>query len=89
MVLTSVDRDDMADGGSGHFAETISTLKGLDSNVKIEALVSDFQGDTNCIQTVSSVHKRDALMTLALRLLQWTLDQLETHRLSAGCQLRS
>ena len=52
VVLTSVDRDDMADGGAGHFAETIQTLKLLDPNIRVEALVSDFQGDTNCVRRV-------------------------------------
>ncbi|EKX41367.1 hypothetical protein GUITHDRAFT_158225 [Guillardia theta CCMP2712] len=52
VVLTSVDRDDMPDGGAGHFARTISTLKDLNSKVKIEALVSDFQGNEACVKTV-------------------------------------
>lgn len=52
VVLTSVDRDDMPDGGAGHFAETIRTLKVLDPKIRIEALVSDFQGDTGCVRTV-------------------------------------
>lgn len=52
VVLTSVDRDDMADGGAGHFAETIQTLKVLDPNIRVEALVSDFQGNTDCVRSV-------------------------------------
>lgn len=52
VVLTSVDRDDMPDGGAGHFAETISTLKILDPKIRVEALVSDFQGNTDCVRTV-------------------------------------
>lgn len=52
VVLTSVDRDDMADGGAGHFAETIQTLKVLDPKIRVEALVSDFQGDTDCVRRV-------------------------------------
>ena len=38
VVLTSVDRDDLPDQGSGHFAETISTLKGLRGSTLVEAL---------------------------------------------------
>lgn len=53
VVLTSVDRDDMPDGGAGHFAETIRTLKVLDPKIRIEALVSDFQGNTDCVRTVA------------------------------------
>jgi len=52
VVLTSVDRDDMEDGGAGHFAETIQTLKILDPTIRVEALVSDFQGNTDCVRTV-------------------------------------
>lgn len=52
VVLTSVDRDDMPDGGAGHFAETIQTLKILDPTIRVEALVSDFQGNTDCVRSV-------------------------------------
>ncbi|RYZ70673.1 MAG: lipoyl synthase, partial [Proteobacteria bacterium] len=52
VVLTSVDRDDMKDGGAAHFAETISRLKTLDSKLIVEALVPDFQGDVDAIRTV-------------------------------------
>jgi len=52
VVLTSVDRDDLADQGAGHFAETIREIKKLDSNVIIEALVPDFRGDVECVKTI-------------------------------------
>ena len=38
VVITSVDRDDLADQGSGHFAETVIKLKELKPNMLIEAL---------------------------------------------------
>ena len=38
MVITSVDRDDLPDQGSGHFAETVQKLKVLKPNMLIEAL---------------------------------------------------
>jgi lipoic acid synthetase len=38
VVITSVDRDDLADQGSGHFAETVHKLKALKPNMLIEAL---------------------------------------------------
>ena len=53
VVLTSVDRDDMSDGGASHFARTIRTLNALDKKVKIEALVSDYQGNSDCVKTVA------------------------------------
>ena len=45
VVLTSVDRDDMEDGGSEHFAKTVRTLKQLKPQLLVECLVSDFRGD--------------------------------------------
>jgi lipoic acid synthetase len=38
VVITSVDRDDLTDQGSGHFAETVRKLKTLKPNMLIEAL---------------------------------------------------
>lgn len=52
VVLTSVDRDDLADGGAGHFAQTIREIKRLDAQVVVEALVPDFRGDTGAVQTI-------------------------------------
>ncbi|KAJ8420476.1 hypothetical protein Cgig2_027665 [Carnegiea gigantea] len=45
VVLTSVDRDDLPDGGSGHFAQTVETLKELKPEIMVECLTSDFRGD--------------------------------------------
>lgn len=44
VVLTSVDRDDLEDGGAGHYAATITAIKNLDENIKVEALTPDFAG---------------------------------------------
>lgn len=44
VVLTSVDRDDLPDGGAGHFARAIAALKQLDPPPGVEVLVPDFQG---------------------------------------------
>jgi len=52
VVLTSVDRDDLEDGGAGHFAETIREIKKRDSKVIIEALVPDFRGDREAVKTI-------------------------------------
>ena len=41
-VITSVDRDDLKDGGAGHFAECISAVRKATPNTKIEVLVPDF-----------------------------------------------
>ncbi len=52
VVLTSVDRDDLPDGGAGHFADCIRALKSLDRNISIEGLVPDFNGDILCLQKI-------------------------------------
>jgi len=52
VVLTSVDRDDLEDGGAGHFAATIREIKRLDSSIIVESLVPDFKGMQEPIQTV-------------------------------------
>jgi len=45
IVLTSVDRDDLADGGAYHFAETIGKIKYKAPQTLVEALTPDFKGD--------------------------------------------
>ena len=52
VVLTSVDRDDLPDGGAEHFAQTIRELKRLDPNLLVEALVPDFRGDLKAVETI-------------------------------------
>ena len=44
VVLTSVDRDDLRDGGAQHFADCIREIRLLNSEIKIEILVPDFKG---------------------------------------------
>lgn len=44
VVVTSVDRDDLRDGGAGHFVECIKETRKLNPNTKIEVLVPDFRG---------------------------------------------
>ncbi len=44
VVVTSVDRDDLRDGGAGHFAACIRTIRQLSPETRIEVLVPDFRG---------------------------------------------
>jgi lipoic acid synthetase len=44
VVITSVDRDDLRDGGSAHFVACIQTIREQSANTKIEILVPDFRG---------------------------------------------
>jgi len=52
VVLTSVDRDDVSDGGAAHFARTISAVREKSPGMLIEVLVPDFQNDVDAIRTV-------------------------------------
>jgi lipoic acid synthetase len=51
-VLTSVTRDDLPDGGAGHFAGTIRAIKAARPATQVEVLVPDFGGSEACIRTV-------------------------------------
>ena len=52
VVLTSVDRDDLPDGGAAHFAETIRAVRTLDPAPGIEVLTPDFLGRLESLATV-------------------------------------
>lgn len=58
IVVTSVNRDDLPDGGSGHFAKTVFWIKALSPAIRVEVLIPDFKGDRKALQTVvrSGVH---------------------------------
>jgi len=45
VVITSVDRDDLPDGGAGHFAQTIFELRVRRPQCRVEVLIPDFKGD--------------------------------------------
>lgn len=53
VVLTSVDRDDLADGGARHFAETIRRIKAKKPGMLVEALTGDFRGDLDMVKVVA------------------------------------
>ncbi|KTD30185.1 MULTISPECIES: lipoyl synthase [Legionella] len=52
VVLTSVNRDDLPDGGAKHYADTIRAIKARCPHTKIEALTPDFQGVENDVATL-------------------------------------
>ncbi len=52
VVITSVTRDDLPDGGAGAFAACIRELRRGIAGVKIEVLIPDFQGDEKCLMSV-------------------------------------
>ncbi|HEX5473390.1 MAG TPA: lipoyl synthase [Vicinamibacterales bacterium] len=52
VVVTSVDRDDLADFGAGHFARTIRETRARQPRCRIEVLIPDFQGREDALHTV-------------------------------------
>ncbi len=54
VVLTSVDRDDLPDGGAAHFAKTIKLIKERKPEMLLEVLIPDFQNDLDSLRLVIS-----------------------------------
>ncbi|MGC3982496.1 MAG: lipoyl synthase [Steroidobacteraceae bacterium] len=52
VVLTSVNRDDLSDGGASHFAACVREIKRLNPSTAVEALTPDFQGNLRDVETV-------------------------------------
>ena len=52
VVITSVTRDDLPDGGASVFYETVQEIRHVNDNCKIEVLIPDFRGDETAIQKV-------------------------------------
>ncbi len=50
VVLTSVDRDDLEDEGSGHFSKTVSLIKQTSPQMLVETLTPDFKGKKECVE---------------------------------------
>ncbi len=67
VVVTSVDRDDLPDGGSGHFAAAISEAKEKCPEMLIEVLTPDFRGDLNAVAKIVDAIQKSLLTTIA----QW------------------
>lgn len=53
IVMTSVDRDDLPDGGSEHFAETVRQIKLRNPKLLVECLTPDFRGDLGAIERLA------------------------------------
>lgn len=52
VVITSVTRDDLSDGGASQFASTLKAMKQKNSDIQVEVLIPDFNGDEKALQTV-------------------------------------
>lgn len=56
VVITSVTRDDLPDGGANHFAECIKEIRNLSPDIKIEILTPDFQRKDGALDIIIKVH---------------------------------
>lgn len=54
VVVTSVTRDDLSDGGASHFARTIGAIRDYDQAIVVEVLIPDFGGSRSALETVLS-----------------------------------
>lgn len=54
VVLTTVDRDDLEDGGASHLSKTVEKIKEKSPNTLIEVLSGDFKGDLNNVQVLAN-----------------------------------
>lgn len=52
IVVTSVNRDDLPDGGAAHFAQTVFWIKNLNPGIRVELLIPDFEGNLKALETV-------------------------------------
>src|SRR5262245_13673017 len=52
VVITSVDRDDLPDGGASHFAATATAIAAAAPQCRVEVLVPDFRGDLDAVRAV-------------------------------------
>ncbi|MBI3653765.1 MAG: lipoyl synthase [Acidobacteria bacterium] len=84
-VITSVNRDELADGGAFHFAATIEAVRALNPECRIEVLIPDFCGNQAALKTVLQArpdilnHNTETVRRLYPRVrpngrYQWTMD---------------
>ena len=61
VVITSVDRDDLRDGGAAHFVECIEKTRALNPQIKIETLIPDFRGRVDVAMDILKISPPDVL----------------------------
>ena len=94
-VITSVDRDDLPDGGAGHWVKTIGAIRGRCLEIKIEALIPDFQGNRGLIRQVCEArpdvlaHNLETVESLQRQVrpqcrYEWSLRTLQTAAKTGG-----
>lgn len=82
VVVTSVTRDDLTDGGSAHFAATIHALREKITGVQVEVLIPDFRGDRKALETVMAARPEvlNHNMETVARLYPEARPQADYHR---------
>ncbi len=99
-VITSVDRDDLPDGGASHWADTLFQVKSKCLGMKVEALIPDFRGDIKSIAKVCRAapdvlaHNLETVASLQEKVrpqcrYQWSLDTLDFARREHGLVTKS
>jgi lipoic acid synthetase len=100
VVITSVDRDDLSDGGASHWAETLRKVKEECPDMKLEALIPDFKGEVENIEKVCQAqpdvlaHNLETVPSLQAKVrpqcrYQWSLDTLDIARREFGLVTKS
>lgn len=82
VVVTSVTRDDLPEGGAEHFAQTISALRAVDPTTTVEVLIPDFCGSREALEVVASA-KPDIInhnVETVPRLYQWVRPRADYRR---------
>jgi lipoyl synthase len=99
-VITSVDRDDLSDGGAGHWVKTITAIRDRCPDMKIEALIPDFQGDMKYVQQICEArpnvlaHNLETVESLQKQVrpqcrYEWSLKTLATAAKADGIIVKS
>jgi len=99
-VITSVDRDDLPDGGAGHWVKTIKMVRSMCPNMKIETLIPDFQGDIDLINKICDAgpdilsHNLETVESLQYHIrpqcrYAWSLNTLKTASLKKDLIVKS
>lgn len=92
VVVTSVDRDDLRDGGAAHFANCIRETRALNKDIRIEVLVPDFRGRMEVALDILTAeapdvfnHNLESVPSLYKKIrpgsdYQWSLDLLKNYK---------
>ena len=99
-VITSVDRDDLLDGGAEHWVQTIKMIRSRCPDMKIETLIPDFQGKMDLVKKICDAgpdvlaHNLETVESLQHHIrpqcrYTWSLDTLKTASLNKNLIVKS